>query len=161
MNQEIERKFLIKNDSWRQNVTGSHVIRQGYIHTVARNTVRVRLRDGQAFLTLKSRTAPDGLGRSEFEYGIPADDAAAMLDTLCDRPLIEKVRYLVPADNGLVWEIDVFSGDNAGLTVAEIELPSADTPFTHPAWLGEEVTADPRYYNAALTQMPYSQWKNK
>lgn len=158
---EIERKFLLKNDSWR---TAAHAVipmAQGYINDQAamdegrqRASVRVRIAGDAAFLNLKSREI--GRSRQEFDYPVPVDDARALL-ALCVGGLIDKRRHLVKVD-GHLWEIDEFLGDNAGLVVAEIELDAVDEPFQHPDWLGPEVTELARYYNLALAAHPYSQW---
>jgi adenylate cyclase len=152
---EIERKFLVKPGAWTPQGPGTP-FRQGYLSSQKDRVVRVRLAGGAGTLTIKGPTA--GISRAEFEYPIPAADAAALLDALCERPLIEKVRH-VERHGGKTWEIDVFLGDNAGLTVAELELSSEDEPFERPAWLGEEVSADPRYANASLVARPYRTWK--
>lgn len=153
---EIERKFLVKDESWRDRARDPMRIRQGYIVAGARASVRVRISGGRAWLNLKSATV--GVSREEFDYEIPASDAQQLIDTLCVRPLIEKTRYFVD-HAGHCWEVDVFEGDNAGLVVAEIELDSEDEPFELPPWAGMEVSRDRRYYNAALVQLPYSRWK--
>jgi adenylate cyclase len=129
--------------------------RQGYVRTAGPATVRVRLAGERGYLTIKGPTT--GLTRSEFEYEIPRADAEALLDGLCEKPQIEKLRRRIPAGPH-VWEVDEFLGDNAGLVVAEIELSREDEPFVRPAWLGEEVSADPRYRNSALAQRPYRSW---
>jgi CYTH domain-containing protein len=152
MGQEIERKFLVNGTPWT-GVRGE-VTRQGYLSRVPERTVRVRIMDDRGFLTIKGKN--QGASRAEFEYPIPADDAAALL-ALCEPPLIEKTRYRIP-HVGHVWEIDVFHGDNDGLVVAEVELRSADESFQRPSWVGEEVTDDPRYYNANLVKHPFSRW---
>ncbi|MEM7135942.1 MAG: CYTH domain-containing protein [Myxococcota bacterium] len=154
MGQEIERKFLICDDGWRARATGTR-FRQGFLSTEPERTVRVRLAGAVGTLTIKGRTV--GATRSEFEYEIPVHDAEFLLDNLCRRPLIEKVRY-VTAVGPHTWEIDVFEGENDGLVVAEIELATEDEPFERPAWLGDEVTDDPRYFNANLVQMPFREW---
>lgn len=154
---EIERKFLVQGNAWRQGATGVRY-RQGYLCTDKHRTVRVRTAGDRAFLTIKGLS--QGASRAEYEYEIPSEDADAMLDTLCHRPLIEKTRYRIPADD-LVWEIDEFKGENAGLIVAEVELNSADQPVRLPPWLGKEVTDDPCYYNANLVRTPYSAWQDK
>jgi len=152
--QEIERKFLVTNDTWRTKATGTRY-RQGFLSTEPERTVRVRIAGDRGTLTIKGKTI--GATRPEFEYDIPREDAEQLLDTLCQRPLIEKVRYLLP--QGLhTWEVDVFEGDNAGLVVAEIELRSEDEVFERPPWLGEEVTHDARYFNASLVHKPYNRW---
>lgn len=155
MAQEIERKFLVVDDSWREHIVKTIDYRQGYMSNTERASVRVRVAAGQAHLNIKSATL--GVERLEYEYPLPEADAHEMLDKLCDKPLIEKTRYYVE-DAGHTWEVDVFAGDNAGLIVAELELPSADTPFNQPAWLGEEVSHDPRYYNVMLVKHPYKDW---
>ena len=160
MGVEIERKFLLKNGDWRKFVTMSSRIRQGYMQNDAHATVRVRLIDDEAYLTLKAPQSASGVTRLEYEYPIPAEDANGLLDTICTPPLIEKIRHYIPAENGLMWEIDEFSGDNAGLVVAELELPAENTPYICPDWLGEEVTGDIRYYNSNLIKNPYSRWKD-
>ena len=151
---EIERKFLVKDDSWRGLGKGSHY-RQGYLSTDPDRTVRVRKVAGEGYLTVKGRTV--NATRAEYEYVIPLQDADAMLDELCERPLIEKTRYRID-HQGLVWEVDEFEGENAGLVIAEVELASAEQVVALPAWVGDEVTADPRYYNANLIANPFSRW---
>ncbi len=154
---ETERKFLLKNESWRSLVRRRTLMRQGYVCKNSEfTTVRVRQTDHAGYLTVKSPRK--GISRLEFEYEIPAADAAQMLDALCGKPLIEKYRSIVHAD-GFVWEIDEFLGENAGLTVAEVELPSADTVIALPDWIGEEVSADPRYFNSSLVKNPYKNWR--
>ena len=154
MAQEIERKFLITGESWREIAKGT-AYRQGYLSTVKERTVRVRTIDDKGFLTIKGITV--GATRAEYEYEIPASDANEMLDDLCEQPIIEKKRYKLPLD-GLIWEIDEFDGVNAGLIVAEVELESEDQEFTKPAWIGEEVSNDPRYFNSNLIANPYTTW---
>lgn len=154
MGTEIERKFLVEGDSWR-GAASSTSFRQGYLSTVKERTVRVRSAGGRGTLTIKGITV--GATRSEFEYSIPVEDADALLDELCERPLIEKTRHVVDV-GGTIWEIDEFAGLNAGLIVAEVELASEDAAFTPPGWLGDEVTDDPRYFNANLIAHPYSEW---
>lgn len=144
---ETERKFLVRGDGWKGDVTGSRTIVQAYVATTPAVVIRVRISDDEkATLTLKS--AEPGMTRSEFEYDIPLKDARALLK-LRTGNTIEKRRHIVPAGS-LAWEIDVFGGAHHGLVMAEIELPSQETPFERPDWLGEEVTADRRYYNASL-----------
>jgi len=143
---EIERKFLVSSDEWRTrpdgSVTPGTLFCQGYIPTEGLTTVRVRIEGEQARLTIKGKN--EGLARTEFEYPIPLADARQMLDNLCARPLIEKTRYCYEYA-GLVWEIDVFAGDNAGLVVAEVELASVEQSVALPDWVGQEVSQDPRY----------------
>jgi adenylate cyclase len=152
---EIERKFLVKNDAWRDQVESAERIAQGYLAADAAVTVRVRLRGDRAYLTVKGRT--QGISRSEFEYPIPVADAEDMLRGLAPLPPVEKVRHLIRSGAHL-WELDVFEGANAGLAMAEIELAAEDEPFVLPDWAGEEVTADPRYYNAYLAAHPFTLW---
>lgn len=146
MGVEIERKFLVASEAWRDDVTSHNDIRQAYLAVSGNATVRVRIKDKAAFLTIKS--ASPAMRRDEFEYPIPLDDAEALLALRTGR-LIEKRRHIVP-QGALRFEIDVFAGDLAGLVIAEIELPDEATTFARPAWLGEEVTGDPRYANARL-----------
>jgi adenylate cyclase len=152
---EIERKFLVKNDTWRAKVESSSHIAQGYLTADPNITVRVRLRDRSAYLTLKGPT--QGIGRSEYEYQIPVADAQAMLRDLAPLPPVEKMRHLIQVE-GHLWELDVFSGANAGLVMAEIELTAEDESFVLPDWAGAEVTEDPRYYNAYLARHPFTRW---
>jgi CYTH domain-containing protein len=151
---EIERKFLVRNADWRRGAIGTNY-RQGYLTIDPERTVRVRIAGDKGYLTIKGKT--EGMTRSEFEYPIPLSDATQLLDNLCLRPLIEKVRYCVTYAGNL-WEIDEFAGDNDGLIVAEVELDSSDQQVDLPQWAGEEVTTDPRYYNASLSQHPYRNW---
>ena len=151
---EIERKFLVKGDAWRALAKGT-TYRQGYLNSAKERTVRIRTADGRAFLTIKGITV--GATRSEYEYEIPFDDGKAMLDTLVEKPLIEKKRYKIPVGN-VTWEIDEFLGENVGLIIAEVELKGADQTFDKPVWLGDEVTSDPRYFNANLIKNPFTCW---
>ncbi|HEB51112.1 MAG TPA: CYTH domain-containing protein [Desulfobulbus sp.] len=151
---EIERKFLLRNDSWRQSARG-RLYRQGYIMSGSGVTVRVRTVEEKGFLTIKGKSR--GAARAEYEYPIPLTDAREMLETLCTGPLIEKMRYLVEYE-GFTWEIDEFAGENQGLIVAEIELSSEVQEFPRPPWLGREVTGDGRYFNASLARNPYRRW---
>ena len=155
MGVEIERKFLVADDSWRQAALPGMRYRQGYLSTDPNSAVRVRVCGEQAWLNLKSATV--GITRREYEYEIPTADAHTILEDLCVKPLIEKTRFIVEHD-GLTWEIDVFEGDNAGLVVAEVELDSADDSLTLPAWAGDEVSGDSRYYNQRLVEHPYRRW---
>ncbi|WP_028583950.1 CYTH domain-containing protein [Desulfogranum mediterraneum] len=151
---EIERKFLVSSEEWRQQGRGK-VYCQGYIHASKERTVRVRLVGDQGYLTIKGASV--GPSRMEFEYPIPPEDAMVMLEQLCEPPLIEKKRYLVEHE-GFTWEVDEFFGENQGLIVAEIELESEEQSFARPPWLGMEVTDDSRYFNARLASYPYSSW---
>ena len=152
---EIEHKFLVRDDRWRQRVERSVRMRQGYLTSDARCSVRVRVAGGQGFLNIKSGTL--GIRRSEYEYPIPLAEAEEILDALCEKPLLEKIRHFVSHDQH-VWEIDEFAGDNAGLIVAEVELSRPDEPFARPDWLGEDVSLDIRYYNSQLARRPYTTW---
>jgi adenylate cyclase len=155
MSREIERKFLVIGDSWRQSSTGVPY-RQGYLSTDKKRVVRVRRVGEKAFLTIKG--APEGIGRPEYEYEIPIEDGDEMLDQLCLRPLIEKKRYRLPYP-GLTWEIDEFEGENEGLVLAEVELLKEDQEISLLDWIGDEVSHDPRYTNASLVAHPYKNWK--
>ena len=156
MAKEIERKFLVAHQAWRESVNTIHVYRQGYLSYDPERTVRVRATEVTGYLTIKGIT--EGLTRDEFEYEIPLADALALLQ-LCERPAIEKKRYIVP--NGAhVWEVDVFEGVNEGLVVAEIELGSEDEAFDKPNWLGNEVSGDRKYSNSALSLHPFKDWSN-
>ncbi len=154
MGTEIERKFLLKGDAWRSLTVGTKY-RQGYLNSTKERVVRVRTIDDKGFLTIKGITT--GATRVEYEYEIPNTEATAMLDDLCEKPLIEKNRYKIDFD-GLVWEVDEFFGENQGLIVAEVELKSEDQHFEKPEWIGDEVTGDPRYFNSNLILNPFAKW---
>jgi CYTH domain-containing protein len=149
---EIERKFLVNTNSWRQSP--GEQIAQGYLNRDKQRTVRIRIAGSHAFLTIKGQSI--GAIRTEYEYPIPVDDAQQLL-ALCQGPIIQKVRHLVHFE-GFTWEVDEFLGDNAGLVIAEIELESEGQHFHKPDWVGQEVTHDPRYFNSALSEKPYSTW---
>lgn len=155
MGREIEHKFLVKGD-FRPYVTKTQHIAQGYICSGQGRIVRVRLCDGQAFLTIKGPTESDGLSRFEWEKEISREEAWELFE-LCGTGLIEKYRHLVPV-GAHVFEVDEFLGANAGLIVAEVELSSVDEPFEKPDWLGQDVSADPRYRNSQLCIKPYIKW---
>ncbi len=157
MGVEIERKYLVRDLSAVAGLPGIRM-RQGYLSVDPERTVRVRVAGTRAFLNVKGRTSASGTSRAEFEYEIPVGEAEELLDGLALRPVIEKTRYRVPS-GGLVWEIDVFGGENDGLVVAEVELPSDETAVVLPDWIGEEVTGDARYYNANLVSRPYRIWR--
>ncbi|MGB5365849.1 MAG: CYTH domain-containing protein [Polyangiales bacterium] len=154
MPEEIERKFLVIGDGWRDAAVGTQ-FRQGFLSTEPERTVRVRVAGARGSITVKGKTV--GAKREEFEYEIPLQDVERMLDGLCKRPFIEKVRYTLSVGRH-VWEIDVFEGENAGLVIAEIELGSEDEAFEKPDWAGEEVTDDPRYFNSNLVAKPFRAW---
>ncbi len=155
MGLEIERKFLLKNDAWKAEADNGLEIKQGYLSSVIERTVRVRVIGEKGMLTVKGKT--ENLTRKEFEYEIPYEEAISLLD-LCEKPIIEKKRYLVKRDN-LTWEIDIFEGDNQGLHVAEVELESEAQSFELPDWAGNEVSQESKYYNSALITNPYNSWE--
>jgi adenylate cyclase len=150
---EIERKFLLRDDTWRQAVVRTTRIRQGYLCTESGRTVRVRTRDAEAYLTIKG--ARQGIARAEYEYPVPMADALEMLKLAVGT--VDKLRHEV-AFGGKLWEIDEFEGVNAPLYVAELELDAVDEPFERPAWLGEEVSHKPEYSSSTLALRPYSTW---
>lgn len=150
---EIERKFLLRDTGFLQGLPGERIC-QGYLSDAVDATVRVRLVGNQGFLTIKGRS--HGISRSEFEYPIPATDAEQLL-AMCGASRIDKTRYRIPHGRHL-WEVDVFSGANEGLVVAEIELASEEEVFARPDWLGEEVSHDSRYFNSQLSRQPFSGW---
>ena len=156
-NIEIERKFFVSaaDTRWREAVHQKKTLRQGYLANNERCSVRVRIDGDTGWYSVKAMTA--GPARAEFEYALPLVDASAMLETLCERPLIEKTRHLVRC-GGHLWEIDEFFGDNAGLVVAEVELSSIDEPVRIPDWAAFEVTDDVRFYNFRLASDPWSRW---
>ncbi len=151
---EIERKFLVKGRDWQAQWQGMRLV-QGYLSSEPERTVRVRIAGDLATLNIKGKT--EGATRSEWEYPIPVAEAEDLLARLCEQPLIDKIRYRIPYA-GMVWEVDEFFGENAGLVVAEIELESEDQAFEKPDWVGEEVTHDARYFNASLIRRPFSRW---
>lgn len=152
---EIERKFRLRNDSWRAEVSESTLLRQGYLANTTRASVRVRIAGEQGWLSVKAMT--QRIARAEFEYSIPVAEAEQMLAGLCEGPLIEKWRHRVLHGES-EWEIDEFLGENAGLVVAELELESEEQHFPRPAWLGAEVSSEERYYNFRLAQHPFRLW---
>jgi adenylate cyclase len=156
MGREIERKFLVIGEEWRSQARGTPYA-QGYIPTGEGATVRSRIAGDRGYLTIKGKT--EGMARSEFEYPIPVADAREILDTLCQKPFIEKIRYKI-AIEPVVWEIDEFHGENEGLIIAEVELRDENQTVDIPTWIGEEVTGDPRYYNSNLAKFPYKQWNS-
>lgn len=152
---EIERKFLVDGEDWRAGARGVR-LKQGYLSTDPARSVRVRLAGEAAWLTVKGQSA--GIARQEFEYAIPAEDAEQLF-ALCLPGMISKTRYRVRV-GAHDWDIDEFHGANDGLLLAEIELDRDDEAFDRPRWLGEEVSDDPRYFNAALVENPYCRWKD-
>jgi CYTH domain-containing protein len=155
MGREIERKFLVIDDSWKTDTLGEFC-RQGYLSLKKERLVRVRTLGEKGYLTVKGLS--HGISRPEYEYEIPLKDAHEMLDQLCERPLVEKNRYRL-AFKGMTWEIDEFVGENDGLVVAEIELDSEDQAIALPHWVGTEVSLDPKYYNFNLVRHPYKDWR--
>lgn len=154
MGLEIERKFLVKSDAWKPLVSRSIDIKQGYLSSKPERTVRVRIADDKGLLTIKGKS--ENLTRKEFEYEIPLPEAQELI-LLCERSIIEKTRHVCQMDQ-VIWEIDVFRGENQGLVLAEVELISEDQIVSLPSWIGQEVSADPRYYNSALQAHPYGSW---
>lgn len=154
MGVEIERKFLVNSEQWKNGVERFVEIKQGYLSTAPERTVRVRTKGEKGFLTIKGKT--QNLSRAEFEYEVPLEEALGLLK-LCEGHPIEKVRHEVRV-GGKLWEVDVFEGENAGLVLAEIELESEVESFEMPVWAGEEVSADLRYFNSYLSQHPFKGW---
>ena len=154
MGKEIERKYAVDTAAWKPQGAGIH-FKQGYLNSQKERVVRVRIEGDRAKLTVKGPSI--GVTRSEFEYAIPVEDAALLLDNLCEQPLIDKHRHK-EIHGGKTWEIDVFHGDNEGLVVAEIELASEDEKFEAPAWAVREVSSDPRYFNSNLLKHPFRNW---
>lgn len=156
MAKEIERKFLVKSDAWKRVARGT-LYRQGYLSTIKERVVRVRTIDEKGFLTIKGKV--EGISRSEFEYEIPAEDANLMLDSLCEKPIIEKYRAKIDYE-GAIWEVDEFLGENEGLVIAEVELNDENQVVEIPDWIGEEVSGNPKYFNSNLITNPYKKWGN-
>ena len=154
MGLEIERKYLIKNDAWKTTADSGTKIKQGYLNSNKERTVRVRIYGDKGFLTIKGKNK--NLTRQEFEYSIPLEDAQELLK-LCEKPIIEKTRYLIK-DNNHNWEIDIFEGENKGLEVAEVEVEKEEDQIHSPEWLGKEVSNDSRYYNSSLISSPFCKW---
>ncbi len=154
-NKEIERKFLVRSDDWK-GISQGILFRQGYLSTEPGRTVRVRLEGEEGKLTIKAQKQ-NGAG-DEFEYDIPGNEAAYLIDHLCLKPSIEKMRYKI-SYKGNTWEVDEFFNENLGLILAEIELESIDQEFEKPEWIGEDVTEDSRYKNANLVKNPFSRWE--
>ncbi len=157
MLQEIERKFLVKKDYQPFVTKATHIV-QGYLSSVPERTVRVRIKDNEGYLTIKGAANESGTSRFEWEREIPVEEAEELLK-LCEPGIIDKTRHIIPASDGLFFEVDEFHGENEGLTVAEIELPDENYSFEKPGWLGKEVTGDRRYYNSMLKKHPFRNWK--
>ena len=156
MSLEIERKFLVLDDSYKHEAFKSYHIRQGYICSERGRTVRIRIRDTHAYITIKGPSLDGGLSRYEFEQEIPLADAEKLM-TLCEPGQIDKVRWLVKSGNH-TFEVDEFFGDNEGLVMAEVELSSPDEEPIIPHFIGKEVTGDRRYYNSQLRRNPFRLW---
>jgi len=152
---EIEHKFTLKNEQWRDHVARSERLVQGYLAGNERASIRVRITGDKANLNIKSATL--GTFRQEYEYEIPLADGEKILNDLCEKPVIDKVRHYVQ-HAGKTWEIDEFSGENIGLIVAEVELESENEQFDIPGWADQDVSDDPRYYNVSLVKHPYKNW---
>ncbi|HRY97904.1 MAG TPA: CYTH domain-containing protein [Bacteroidales bacterium] len=155
MGKEIERKFLVRGE-FKSLARKQTRITQGYLSSVPERTVRVRVKGDKGFITIKGIGSASGAERYEWEKEIPVEEVRELL-SICEPGVIDKTRYLVDV-GGLTFEVDEFYGENEGLTMAELELPSEDTPFERPEWLGEEVTGDVRYYNSMLMKNPYTRW---
>ena len=156
MSLEIERKFLVKSDDFKHEAFRATRVTQGYVSSASGRTVRVRIMGDKGFITIKGPSNASGTTRFEWEKEIATDDVQQLLQ-VCEPGIIDKTRYLVKAEP-YTFEVDEFYGDNEGLIVAEIELPDENAPFTHPSWLGKEVTGDRRYYNSQLLVHPYKDW---
>ena len=156
MGKEIERKFLVKNDDFKKSAFKSSRIIQGYLSSVAERTVRIRIKDDEAYITIKGLSNSSGLTRFEWEKEIPLDEAKELIE-LCEPGIIDKTRYYIKSAH-FTFEIDEFYGENEGLVVTEIELQNEDDIFELPEWLGEEVTGDIRYYNSYLSKHPFAKW---
>ena len=153
---EIERKFLVKSEAFKDQAFNSYDIRQGFLNSAPERTVRIRLKNDKGLLTIKGKSSADGLSRFEWEKEIPKTDAEALL-LLCEKRIIDKTRYEVK-DGNHTFEVDEFYGDNQGLIIAEVELNSKTDTFEKPDWLGEEVTGDIKYYNSNLSKLPFKNW---
>lgn len=156
MAQEIERKFLVKDNSYREKAFSSSHIKQGYICSARGRTVRIRIRDGKGYLTIKGASDSSGISRYEWEREIPLQEAEELM-SLCEPGMIDKTRFLVRVGQH-VFEVDEFYGENQGLVVAEVELGSENEDFERPDFLGEEVTGQIKYYNSFLMKNPYTHW---
>ena len=153
---EIERKFLVSSDAFKTEAFKENTIAQGYLNSAPERTVRVRIKGDKGFLTIKGISSASGLSRFEWEKEIPVEEAKKLL-VLCEKGVIDKTRFEVKVGNH-IFEVDEFHGENKGLTVAEVELQSEAETFEKPDWLGEEVTNDNRYYNAYLSNHPFTGW---
>lgn len=154
---EIERKFLVNSDAYKEEACNSYSIKQGFLNSHEERTVRIRLKKDKGYLTIKGKSSEDGLSRFEWEKEIPQTEAEALLE-LCEKGIIDKVRYEVKLGKH-IFEIDEFFGDNEGLIIAEVELNSEKEDYKKPDWLGKDVTGDIKYYNSKLSKTPYKNWK--
>lgn len=153
---EIERKFLVLSDQFKQEATSQEIIEQGFLNTDPKRTVRIRIKGNSGFLTVKGKSNKAGTSRFEWEKEIAEADAQALLE-LCEEGVLQKTRYKIPVSNHM-FEVDEFHGENEGLIVAEVELTSENEKFTKPDWLGKEVTGDVKYYNSQLSKRPFKIW---
>ena len=156
MAQEIERKFLVKNDSFIGDSYLQKNIKQGFLNSHKKRVVRVRIQEAQSFLTIKGPSNESGTSRYEWEKEIPLEEGKQLL-ALCEENIIEKTRYLVKSGNH-IFEVDVFMGNNRGLIIAEVELKHEEETFIKPSWILEEVTGQKKYYNALLSKYPFKDW---
>lgn len=154
--QEIERKFLVSGN-FKEFVTKQYHITQGFLSTVPERTIRIRITDQKGYITIKGKSNKSGTTRFEWEKEIPLNEATQLLP-LCEPTIIEKIRYIIPSENELIFEIDEFLGENLGLFIAEIELPTDNFEFIKPTWIGKEVTGQLKYYNSMLARKPYTSW---
>ncbi|MGY3791811.1 CYTH domain-containing protein [uncultured Aquimarina sp.] len=153
---EIERKFLVKSNAYKQEANRSTHIVQGFLNTDPDRTVRIRIKDEQAFITIKGKSNETGTSRYEWEKNIPVEDAKNLIK-ICEQGVIKKIRYEIPSGDH-VFEVDEFFDENQGLIIAEIELQDENEAFDKPNWLGDEVTGDPKYYNSQLSKLPFRNW---
>jgi|AntDeeMinimDraft_5_1070356.scaffolds.fasta_scaffold00503_17 CYTH domain-containing protein len=156
--QEIERKFLVKNQDFQNEVAEKIEIEQGYLNLDPNKTIRIRIKNQKGVLTIKGKSSADGMQRFEWETAVDLGEAKALLNLCEKKHILTKTRFIIPFENH-TWEVDVFDGVNQGLLIAEIELSSRDEEFKKPDWCGEEVTGDKRYYNLQLAQKPFKGWK--
>lgn len=154
---EIERKFLVNSEAYKSEAQKSFRIIQGFLNTDPERTVRIRLKDDIGILTVKGKSSDNGLTRFEWEKEISKDDALVLL-ALCEDVIIDKIRYLIQAENH-TFEVDEFCKENKGLVIAEVELKTIDEAFVKPDWLGKEVTGQTKYYNSQLSKQPYNTWE--
>ncbi len=154
---EIERKFLVNSNRYREQASRKSLIIQGYLNSDPQRTVRVRLKDQIGYITVKGKSSDSGLSRFEWEKEISKQEAETLLK-LCEKTIVSKTRFEVSVANHL-FEVDVFTGPNKGLVIAEVELSFEDEEFSKPDWLGREVTGEKRYYNSSLSKQPFVSWE--